>query len=57
MVLLKKVDYNAKNIKAKGKSASITGLTTSFALNLVENKMPDVSNQVKKKQQIMMQNY
>ena len=56
--LLKKTDYNAKSTEIEGKIPSISGLATNFALITVENKIPDISNLVKKKQQqILMQKY
>ena len=53
-VSLLKADYNAKNTEIEGKIHSITDLATTAALTAVENKIPDVSNLVKKKK-IMMQ--
>ena len=48
MDLLKK-DYNAKITEMESKIPSITGLATTPALTTaVENKIPDVSNLVKK---------
>ena len=48
MDLLKK-DYNAKITEIESKIPSITGLATTAALTTaVENKIPDVSNLVKK---------
>ena len=52
--LLKKTDYNAKISEIESKIRSIRGLATTFALTAVENKIPDVSSLVKKKQ-IMIQ--
>ena len=49
MELLKKTDYNAKINEIEGKIPSISGLATTTALTAVENKIPDVSNFVKKK--------
>ena len=46
--LLIKTDYNAKITEIDGKISSITGLATTAALNVVENKMPDIRNLVKK---------
>ena len=51
--LLKKLDYNAKIGEIEGKIPSITSLATASALTTVENKIPNVSNLVKK--QIMLQ--
>ena len=47
MDLLKK-DYNAKISETERKISSISGLATNSALTAVENKMPNVSNLVKK---------
>ena len=47
--LLKNPDYNAKINEIEGKIPSISGLATTTALTAVENKIPDVSNFVKKK--------
>ena len=47
MGLLKK-HYNTKNSEVNGKSPSISGLAITSALTAVENKIPDVSNLVKK---------
>ena len=52
---VKKTDYNAKITEVEGKIHSISGLATTTALTPFENKIPDVSNLVKK--QIMMQKY
>ena len=52
---LVKKDYNAKATEIESKVPSISGLATNFALTAVENKIPDVSNIVKKKNQIMTQ--
>ena len=46
--LVKKLDYNAKISEVGGKISSITGLATTSALTLVENKILNVSNLVKK---------
>ena len=48
--LLKKKDYNTKIIEIEGTTTSITDLATTTALSAVENKIPDVSNLVRKKQ-------
>ena len=53
--MLKKTDYNAKITEIDSKIPIIYGLATNDALNSVENKIPDVSNVVKK--QIMTQKY
>ena len=47
--LLKKTDYNAKISETEGKVSSITGLDTTAALTTVENKIPNISNLVKKR--------
>ena len=47
-LIKKKTDYNAKIIEIDGKIPGITGLVTTAAINIVENKIPDVSNLVKK---------
>ena len=47
-VLVKKTDYNATITDIEGRVHSITGLATTVALNTVENKIPNVSNLVKK---------
>ena len=44
----KKTDHNNKIIEIDGKIPSITGLANTAALNAVENKIPDISNLVKK---------
>ena len=44
----KKTDYNAKITEIDGKIPGITGLVTTAAINIVENKITDVSNLVKK---------
>ena len=48
--LVKKTDYNAKIQDIEDKIPSITGLATTTATDLiaVENKIPDVSNRLKK---------
>ena len=48
--MVKKADFYAKVAEIEGKIPSISGLATNSALNAVENKMPDVSSLVKKKQ-------
>ena len=53
--LFKKTDYNAKIIEIESTIRSIRGLATTAALNAVENKIPNVSNLVKK--HIMTQKY
>ena len=45
---IKKTDYNAKITEMEGKIPSITGSSTTAALNAVENKIPDDYNLVKK---------
>ena len=51
---VKKADYNAKLIEIETKIPSISGSATTSASTSVENKIPNISNLVKK--QIMMQN-
>ena len=46
--LIKKIDYNSKISEIKGKIPSIIGLAATAALIAIENKIPDVSNLVKK---------
>ena len=46
---VKKTDYNAKITEIESKILSISGLATTFALTVVENKIPGISNLVKKK--------
>ena len=46
--LATKVSLNAKINEVKGKISSINGLATTAALATVEDKIPDVSNFVKK---------
>ena len=45
---VKKIDYNAKISKISGKIPIITDLVISSALNVVENKIPKVSNLINK---------
>ena len=45
---LKKTYFNSKVTEIEGKIPSIAGVATSFALTVVENKIPDVSSLVKK---------
>ena len=47
--LKKKSDYNVKISEIKSKIPTINGLATSSALTAVKNKIPDVSNLVKKR--------
>ena len=47
--LVRKTDYNAKITEIEYKIPSIWDLATTSALTVVENKIPDVSNLVKKK--------
>ena len=44
----KKTDYNAKISEIESKIPSVSGLATTSALTVVENKKADVSNLVKK---------
>ena len=46
--LLKKTDLDVKITEIEDKIPSITSLATNFALAAVENKIPDISNLVKK---------
>ena len=46
--LAKKTDYNTKITEIENKIASISGLITNSALPVVEDKIPNVSNLVKK---------
>ena len=46
--LVKKADYSSKITEIEGKLPSTMGLATSSALTAVENKIPNVSNLVKK---------
>ena len=46
--LIIKTNYNVKITEIEGKIPSITALATTAALVAVENKIPDVSNLVKK---------
>ena len=48
VILLKKSDYNAKVIETEGKIPSISGLVTTSALSAGENKIPSVTNQLRK---------
>ena len=43
-----KIDYNAKITEIKSKIPSSSGFATTPAYTTVENKIPDVSNAVKK---------
>ena len=49
VVWLKKTDFNTKVTEIEGKIHSITGLATNSELTAIENKIPDVSSLVKKK--------
>ena len=46
--LVKKTDYDAKISKIESEIPSISGSATSFALDAVQNKMPDISNLIRK---------
>ena len=46
---VKKGDYNAKTSEIESKMPSISGLATKSALTTVENKVPEVTRLVKKK--------
>ena len=45
---LKKIDYNAKISKISGKIPIFADLVITSDLNVVENKLPKVSNLIKK---------
>ena len=53
--LVKKTDYSAKITDIEGKIPSTSGLATTSALTAVENKIPNISNLVKKEKEILMQ--
>ena len=58
MDLLKRTGYDSKINEIKGEMPSIIGLATIAYLNDVKNKIPNVSDLVKKKKkekQILMQ--
>ena len=55
--MLNITDYNPKITEVEGKILSITGLTTTAALDVDENNTPNVSNLITKKKQIMTQEY
>ena len=46
---VKEGDYNAKTSEIESKMPSISGLATKSALTAVENKVPEVTRLVKKK--------
>ena len=46
--LVKKRDYNAKIAEIESKIPSISGLATTYILNVDENKIPDASTLTKK---------
>ena len=46
--LSKETNYNAKITEVEAKILGISGLATTAALTVVENKIPDISNLVKK---------
>ena len=50
LVNLLKKDYSTKISEIESKIPTISGLATNSTLNAVGNKIPDVSNLVKKKQ-------
>ena len=50
VIYLKKTDLDVKLVEIESKIPSIIGLATKSALTVVENKIHDVSNLVKKKQ-------
>ena len=47
-ILLTKKNYYAKINEIKGEIPSTVGVATNTALNVVDNKIPDVSNLIKK---------
>ena len=47
--MLNIADYNPKITEVEGKILSITGLTTTAALDVDENNTPNVSNLITKK--------
>ena len=47
-MLEQNTDYNTKITEIEGKIPSVTGLTTTAALNAAGNKKPNASNLVKK---------
>ena len=47
--LVKKTDYNTKITEIEGKIPNVTNLATKTALTTIENKIPTISNLVKKK--------
>ena len=47
--LVKKTDYNSKIAEEESKIPSISGLATNSALTVVENKIPEISNFVRKR--------
>ena len=50
VIWLKKTDCNTKLTEIERKIPSITGIATNSDLSAVENKTPDFSSLVKKKQ-------
>ena len=48
VIQLKKTDYNSKISEIEGEIPNITGLATTSALTAIENKIPSVTNLVKK---------
>ena len=46
--LLIKTDHNAKTTELESKIPSISGLATTFALTASENRIPNVSNLIKR---------
>ena len=49
--MLKKTYYNTKITGLKGKIWSISGLATNAALTVVENKISNINNLIKKKKE------
>ena len=54
--LLKQTDYNTEIAKIKGKVTGITGLATAV-LNAVENKIPNINNEMKETELIKKPGY
>ena len=50
--LVKKTDYNTKITEIEGKILDISNLATKTVLTTVENKIPSVSNSVKKQKRL-----
>ena len=52
--LVKKTDYNTKISEIEGKIPDITNLATKHLIDKVENRIPSISNSIKKKQTIIL---